>query len=246
MQDRRLPRRTTIHISGSRRSRGRRRWPGSRRRTSGRLRRSAPPALPPIATPSRRFSTGPTRSPTSPGAARTSTISGRMPSSRAACGGARRRKVSASSSRRGKSFSTSTRSQRRRARIGSGAAPRRGQARTIARSCACRAAAAMRWFCASSILGPGPLSATALSCRKPRARRVGSIPTRCCWPVLGAATSRPRATPGRCGCGGGAPTRRRCRCSSTCRARACRPAPPSIARKRPRRSGSTTRSASST
>ena len=39
MQDRRLPRRTTIRISGSRRSRGRGRSPGSRRRTSGRWRR---------------------------------------------------------------------------------------------------------------------------------------------------------------------------------------------------------------
>ena len=121
-----------------------------------------------------------------------------------------------------------TRSQRRRARDWIWGAPRR-RARNPA-MVRCRAAAAMLGFCASSILGPRPLSATALSCRKPRAGRVGSIPTRCCWPVLGAATSRPRATPGRCGCGGGAPTRRGCLYSSTCHARACRPAPRSIAR----------------
>ena len=56
---------------------------------------------------------------------------------------------------------------------------------------------------------------------------------------LGRRRRPRRAMPGRCGCGARRPTQRRCRLSSKYRGRACRPAPRSIARRRPERSGST-------
>ena len=54
-------------------------------------------------------------------------------------------------------------------------------------------------------------------CPRPRATRAGSTTTPCCWPAPMAATSRPRATPARCGCGGAARSRKRRRCCSRCR-----------------------------
>ena len=58
--------------------------------------------------------------------------------------------------------------------------------------------------------------------------------------------SRPRATPAPCGCGGAARSRKRRRCCSRCRPTTCRPRAASTAPIPSGRSGSTTRSASST
>ena len=105
----------------------------------------------PTATRSPRSSTGPTTSPTSPGAARPAL---QFLEDAAHPRGLWRRTTLAASlpnGRIGKSCSTSTPWPRPRARTGSGAAPRPAAGTTTARSCACRAAAAMPSCCASSI-----------------------------------------------------------------------------------------------
>ena len=108
----------------------------------------------------------------------------------------------------GRSCSTSTRWPRPRARTGSGAAPRRGPARTTARSCACRAAAAM-----PSVLREFDLGDARRSCPDgfvlPEAKGGASWldATRCCCRQrAGRRRSPPRAMPARCGCGGAAPS----------------------------------------
>ena len=123
---------------------------------------------------------------------------------------------------------------------------RRARQRTTAPSCGCRAAAAMRSCCASSISPRSRSWPTASSCPRPRAARAGSTTTRCCCAAPSAATSPPRAMPARCGCGGAARSPRRRRSCSRCRPRACRRRAGSTAPIPSGRSGSTTRSASST
>ena len=98
-----------------------------RRRSPSSARRDSPR----IATRSRPSSTGRTTFPSSRGAGRISTTSGRTPGTRAASGAEPRSTASAPRSRTGRSSSTSMRSRRPRKRIGSGTAPRPCRARTI-------------------------------------------------------------------------------------------------------------------
>ena len=249
IQGRRLRHRTTIRTSGSRTSRARGRSPGSRHRTSGRLRPSARTSLPPIGTPSRRSLDRPDKIP----------FIGRRgpwfynfwtdaaaPARPVAAHHAR--ELPARAARTGKSCSTSTRWPRRRARTGSGAAPRHGRARTTAPSCACRAAAAMRSCCASSISRRKAFVADGFVL--PEAKGDASwldadtLLLSSAWG--GDVTTSGYARTVRLWRRGTDAARGAGRCSR-CRARACRlGAAVDRTRGRPSRSGSTTRSASST
>ena len=232
MQGRRSRHRMTIRTSGSRRSRARARSPGSRQQNARTLAAfGGALSSPPTATSWRRSSTGPTRSPSSAGAGRGSTISGRTPQHPR---GLWRRTTPESF--RGRAARLGNPARPRRAGGGGGRGldlerrrdaaghPRPRHPAPVARRQRCRGAARVR--SREQGLRGGRLRPAGGQGRRELAR-----------PRHAAAQQRlgrRRHDVGLCPHGAAVAARHRCRrerrSCSRCRARACRPARPSTAR----------------